>query len=65
MEMSPEAKTAIKNALNGVLSDDYNELETLLQNLAAEKAATTNHGTFKRIDGVISKVQSKMNRLKP
>lgn len=64
MEISPEEKTAIKNALNGKSSDDYDDLEKLLQNLLAEKAATTNHGTFKRIDGAISKVRIKMNKLK-
>ena len=63
--MSPEEKLAIKNALNGKLSDDYEDLEKLFENLTAEKAATTNHGTFKRIDGAISKVRSKMNKLKP
>jgi len=62
--MSPEEKTEIQNALNGKFSDDYNELEKLLENLGAEKAATTNHGTFKRIDGAMSKVRSKMNKLK-
>jgi len=62
--MSPEEKLEMKNALNGKLSDDYNELEKLLVNLTAEKDATSNHGTYKRIDGAISKVQMKMNRLK-
>jgi hypothetical protein len=64
MEMSEEDKLAIKNALNGKLSDDYNELEKLLENLTTEKATTTNHGTFKRIDGAMSKVRMKMNKLK-
>lgn len=62
--MSAEAKIAIKNALNGKLSDDYNDLEKLLENLTAEKATATNHGTFKRIDGAIDKVRIKMNKLK-
>ena len=63
--MSPEAKQEMKNALNGKFSDDYNELEKLLETLTAEKATATNHGTFKRIDGAISKLRMKMNRLKP
>ena len=64
LEMSPEEQTAIKNALIGKLSDDYNDLENLLKNLTAEKETTTNHGTFKRLDGAISKVRIKMNKLK-
>jgi len=63
--MSPEEKIEMKNALNGKFSDDYNDLEKLLEILTSEKAAATNHGTFKRIDGAISKLRMKMNKLKP
>lgn len=64
MEMSDEEKLEMKNALDGKLSDDYNELEKLLENLTTAKDAATNHGTFKRIDGAMSKVRVKMSKLK-
>ena len=63
MELSAEEKQAIKDAMNGKLSDDYNELEKLLENLSTEKEATTNHGTFKRLDTAMSKVRSKMSKI--
>ncbi|HIC11925.1 MAG TPA: hypothetical protein EYO75_00840 [Sulfurimonas sp.] len=65
MEISEEAKLDMKNALNGKLSDNYDELKIVLENLTAKKAVTTDHGSFKQIDKAIGKVQLKMNRLQP
>ncbi|MDF1877041.1 hypothetical protein JHD47_04365 [Sulfurimonas sp. SAG-AH-194-L11] len=63
MELTEEAKLDMKNALNGKLSDNFDELKVLLENLSAKKAVTTDHGTFKQIDKAMGKVQVKMNRL--
>jgi len=63
MEMSPEDKLEMKNALDGKLSDDYKTLEKVLEHLTTAKEAASNHGTFKRIDGAMSKVRVKMSRL--
>ncbi|SFV51258.1 hypothetical protein MNB_SM-4-519 [hydrothermal vent metagenome] len=65
MELTDEAKLDMKNALNGKLSDNFNELKIVLENLTAKKAVTTDHGSFKQIDKAIGKVQLKMNRLQP
>lgn len=65
MEISEEAKLDMKYALNGKLSDNYDDLKIVLENLTAKKAVTTDHGSFKQIDKAIGKVQLKMNRLQP
>ena len=64
MEMSDQEKIDIKNTINGKISGNYDELETLLKNLTTEKEAATDHGRFKRIDKAINKVRTKMNVLK-
>ena len=64
MEMSDQEKLDVKNAMDGKLSDDYNNLEIVLQNLTAEKSTAKDHGRYKRIDKAIGKVQMKMNALK-
>ena len=64
MELTEEAKLDMKNALNGKLSDNYDDLKIVLENLTIKKAATTDHGSFKQIDKAIGKIQLKMNRLK-
>jgi len=56
MEISQEAKSDMKNALNGQLSDNYDELKVVLENLSAKKAVTTDHGSFKQIDKAMGKV---------
>lgn len=63
MEISEEATLDMKNALNGKLSDNYDDLKIVLENLSAKKAVTTDHGSFKQIDKAIGKIQLKMNRL--
>jgi len=62
--MSDQEKQDVNNAINGKLSDDYNDLEVVLNNLNAEKATVKDHGRYKRIDKAISKVRTKMNTLK-
>ena len=65
MELTQEAQQDMKNALNEKLSDNYDDLKIVLENLTAKKAVTTDHGSFKQIDKTIGKVQLKMNRLQP
>ena len=64
MELSEQAKLDVKNALNGKFSDNYDDLEILLENLTAEKTKASDHGKFKRIDTAIGKLHNKMIRLK-
>ncbi|MBL1243538.1 MAG: hypothetical protein COA39_003945 [Sulfurimonas sp.] len=64
MEISEEAKLDMKNALNGKLSDNYDDLKIVLENLSAKKAVTTDHGSFKQIDKAIGKIQLKMSKIK-
>jgi len=64
MELSEQAKLDVKNALNGNFTDNYDDLEILLENLTAEKAKASGHGSFKRIDNAIEKLRTKMHRLK-
>jgi len=64
MEMSDQEKIDMKNAINGKVSGNYDELEILLKNLTTEKEAATDHGRFKRIDKAIDKVRTKMYVLK-
>ncbi|MDQ7066717.1 MAG: hypothetical protein Q9M40_01235 [Sulfurimonas sp.] len=63
MEMSEQAQLDVKNAINGKISDNYDELKVVLENLSIKKAAATDHGSFKQIDKAMGKVQLKMNRL--
>lgn len=63
MELTEDAKLDMKNALNDKLSDNYDDLRIVLENLSAKKAVTTDHGSFKQIDKAMGKVQVKMNRL--
>ncbi|MDF1884188.1 hypothetical protein JHD49_09570 [Sulfurimonas sp. SAG-AH-194-C21] len=63
MELSEQAKLDMKNALNGKISDNFDELKIVLENLSAKKAVTTDHGSFKQIDKAMGKIQVKMNRL--
>ena len=62
--MTDQETLDIKNAINGKLSDNYDDLEIVLKNLTTEKETATSHGSFKRIDKAIEKVRMKMNRLK-
>ena len=64
MELSDQEKLDVKNALNGKFTDNYDDLEMLLENLTAEKTKASDHGKFKRIDNAIGKLRNKMNRLK-
>ncbi|QSZ42750.1 hypothetical protein GJV85_11705 [Sulfurimonas aquatica] len=64
MEISEEAKLDMKNALNGKLSDNYDELKIVQENLAIKKAEATSHGTYKQIDKAMDKITHKMNKLK-
>lgn len=62
--MTDQETLDMNNAIDGKLSDNYDDLEIVLKNLTTEKEATTNHGRFKRVDKAIEKVRMKMNRLK-
>ncbi|PHR59600.1 MAG: hypothetical protein COA44_01270 [Arcobacter sp.] len=63
--MTDQENLDVKNAIDGKLSDTYDELEIVLKNLISEKEAAGDHGTFKRIDKTVDKVRIKMHRLKP
>ena len=63
MELSEQAQLDVKNALNGKLSDNYDELKIVLENLSIRKAAATDHGSYKQVDKAMGKVQLKMNRI--
>ena len=62
--MTDQETLDMKNAINGKLSDNYDDLEIVLKNLTTEKEAATNHGSFKRVDKAIAQVRMKMNKLK-
>jgi len=64
MEFSPQEELDMKEAMKGKLSDNYEELEKLLENLSIKKANTTAHGTYKFIEKAMHKVSSKMKTLK-
>ena len=63
MEISEEAKLDMKNALNGKLSDNYDDLKIVLDNLTIKKAGVTDHGSFKQIDKAIDKIKFRMKKL--
>lgn len=64
MEMSEQEQLDMKNAMNGKLGDNYDELEKVLENLTIKKSNTTDHGTFKFIEKTMNKIQSKMRAIK-
>ncbi|MDQ7045882.1 MAG: hypothetical protein Q9M32_08220 [Sulfurimonas sp.] len=64
MEISEEAKLDMKNALNGKFSDNYDDLQIVLDNLSIKKAAASDHGSFKQIDNAMGRIQSKMKKIK-
>jgi len=62
--MTDQETLDMDNAIDGKLSDNYDDLEIILKNLITEKEATTNHGRFKRVDKAVDQVRIKMNKLK-
>lgn len=64
MEMTPQDELDMKNAMNGKLSDNYDDLVKVLENLTIKKANTTNHGTFKFVEKAMNKIHSKMRAIK-
>lgn len=64
MELTAQEELDMKNAMNGKLSDDYDELEKVLHNLTVKKSNTTDHGSYKFIEKAMSKIHSKMRAIK-
>lgn len=64
MEMSPQDELDMKNALKGKISDNYEELEKVLGNLAIKKSNTKDHGTYKFIEKAMNKIHFKMIAIK-
>lgn len=64
MEMSPQEELDMKNALKGKFSDNYDDLEKVMQNLTIKKSNTTDHGTYKFIEKAMNKIHSRMRDLK-
>ena len=63
MEMSPQEQLDMKNAMNGKLSDNYDDLVKVLENLTIKKSTTTNHGTYKFIEKAMNKIHSKLRAI--
>ncbi len=64
MEMTPQEELAMKDALKGKLSDNYEDLEKVLVHLANKKENASDHGSYKFIEKAMNKVESKMRALK-
>ncbi|HIC44150.1 MAG TPA: hypothetical protein EYO73_07625 [Sulfurimonas sp.] len=62
--MTEQETLDVKNAIDGKLSDTYEELEATLALLEIAKKAATDHGRFKRVDMAADKVKVKMSTLK-
>ncbi|MDF1881388.1 hypothetical protein JHD50_08765 [Sulfurimonas sp. MAG313] len=62
--MTEQETLDVKNAIDGKLSDNLEELEAILVLLEMAKKAATDHGRFKRVDMAADKVKVKISRLK-
>ena len=64
MALTEQEELNMKNAMRGKLSDNYDDLEKVLENLSTKMKNTSDHGTYKFIEKAIQKIDSKMRTLK-